>query len=109
MGLTTAVLLSRKGYDVTIVAQHMPGDYDIMYASPWAGANYVPLMTVAGERANSWERNTWPVLEDLARNSPESGIHFQKLYLYIREEDAGTARAKLCVFLPCSRWVLTAV
>jgi hypothetical protein len=27
---------------VTIVAKHMPGDYDIEYASPWAGANYLP-------------------------------------------------------------------
>lgn len=40
-GLTTALLLSKqKGYSVTIVAKHMPGDYDIEYTSPWAGANY---------------------------------------------------------------------
>ncbi|KAK5003182.1 hypothetical protein LTR28_010492, partial [Elasticomyces elasticus] len=43
IGLTTAMLLSRKpGYNVTLVAKHMPGDYDIEYASPWAGANYFP-------------------------------------------------------------------
>ena len=24
-----------------------------------------------------WETNTWPVLEDLAQNHPEAGIHFQ--------------------------------
>ena len=43
-GLTTALVLLRKypGYMVTIVAKHMPGDYDIEYASPWAGANYLP-------------------------------------------------------------------
>jgi len=42
-GLTTALLLARSGdYDITIVAKHMPGDYDIEYASPWAGANYLP-------------------------------------------------------------------
>ncbi len=42
-GLTTALLLS-KDHNVTIVAKHMPGDYDIEYASPWAGANYLPYV-----------------------------------------------------------------
>ena len=33
MGLTTALLLARDGkYSVTIIAKHMPGDYDIEYA-----------------------------------------------------------------------------
>jgi glycine/D-amino acid oxidase-like deaminating enzyme len=42
-GLTTALLLSKNPKNkVTIVAKHMPGDYDIEYASPWAGANYSP-------------------------------------------------------------------
>lgn len=35
-GLTTALVLSRKGYNVTIVAQHMPGDLSAQYTSPWA-------------------------------------------------------------------------
>lgn len=44
-GLTTAYLLSKdapSAYDITVVAKHMPGDYDIEYCSPWAGANYLP-------------------------------------------------------------------
>lgn len=42
-GLTTAYELSKTGkYAITVVAKHMPGDYDIEYASPWAGANYLP-------------------------------------------------------------------
>ena len=42
-GLTTALRLAQiPGYQVAIVAKHMPGDYDIEYASPWAGANYLP-------------------------------------------------------------------
>jgi glycine/D-amino acid oxidase-like deaminating enzyme len=40
--LTTALLLAKDGHRVTVVAKHMPGDYDIEYASPWAGANYLP-------------------------------------------------------------------
>jgi glycine/D-amino acid oxidase-like deaminating enzyme len=43
-GLTTALLLSKNPqYKITVEAKHMPGDYDIEYASPWAGANYMPL------------------------------------------------------------------
>ena len=42
-GLTTALLLSRNPkYSITVVAKHMPGDYDVEYTSPWAGANYLP-------------------------------------------------------------------
>jgi D-amino-acid oxidase len=41
-GLTTALLLSKDpGTEVTVAAKHMPGDYDIEYCSPWAGANYM--------------------------------------------------------------------
>jgi glycine/D-amino acid oxidase-like deaminating enzyme len=44
-GLTTALLLSRNpAHKVTVLAKHMPGDYDIEYASPWAGANYLPYV-----------------------------------------------------------------
>lgn len=42
-GLTTALLLSKSNkYKIVVAAKHMPGDYDIEYASPWAGANYMP-------------------------------------------------------------------
>lgn len=42
-GLTTAFLLSQNPSNkITLVAKHMPGDYDIEYCSPWAGANYMP-------------------------------------------------------------------
>jgi len=42
-GLTTAFLLSKeRRYNIVVAAKHMPGDYDIEYASPWAGANYMP-------------------------------------------------------------------
>jgi D-amino-acid oxidase len=35
-GLTTALVLAQKGYKVTIVARHLPGDLSIEYTSPWA-------------------------------------------------------------------------
>jgi D-amino-acid oxidase len=43
IGLTAALVLAGEGNcDVTVVAKHMPGDNDIEYCSPVAGANYLP-------------------------------------------------------------------
>jgi D-amino-acid oxidase len=42
-GLTTGLLLAKNPQNkITIIAKHMPGDYDIEYTSPWAGADYSP-------------------------------------------------------------------
>ncbi|RYO84896.1 hypothetical protein DL764_009262 [Monosporascus ibericus] len=77
-GLTSAYLLSKeKNNKITVVAKHMPGDYDIEYASPWAGANVLPR----------WERQTWPEMKRLATEVPEAGIHLLKSRVYRREKD----------------------
>ncbi|KAI9709593.1 MAG: hypothetical protein M1828_002401 [Chrysothrix sp. TS-e1954] len=92
IGLTTALLLSGdKRNVITIVAKHMPGDYDIEYASPWAGANYIPSYGKKGTAAEPHERNTWPELERLASEKPEAGVHFQETTLYNRVKDANSA------------------
>ncbi|KAK5085278.1 D-amino acid oxidase [Lithohypha guttulata] len=92
-GLTTAMLLSQNPrYKITVAAKHMPGDYDIEYASPWAGANYFPV-SVKGTPAAEWEGNTWPSLENLARNYPEAGVHFQGCEVYNRSKDVGSVTA----------------
>lgn len=86
-GLTTALLLSKNpAYNVTIVAKYMPGDYDIEYTSPWAGANYSPMSDKANNR---WEKDTWPELARLAKDVPEAGIHFQDSVILDRNIDAG--------------------
>lgn len=92
-GLTTALLLSRNpSYKITVAAKHMPGDYDIEYASPWAGANYMPV-SARDSPASQWDRNTWPALENLARNHPEAGVHFQTCRVLNRRKDVGSATA----------------
>ncbi|KAK5121422.1 hypothetical protein LTR85_005254 [Meristemomyces frigidus] len=68
----------------------MPGDYDIEYASPWAGANYLPVGK-PGTASEGYERNTWPELARLASELPETGIHFQDTVIYRRAKDVGTA------------------
>jgi glycine/D-amino acid oxidase-like deaminating enzyme len=37
IGLTTALLLQKKGYQVTIVAKYAPGEMNIEYTSPYSG------------------------------------------------------------------------
>jgi len=54
----------------------MPGDHDIEYASPWAGANVMP-MSAEGSEVSNYERRSWLHLERLCRENPETGIHFQ--------------------------------
>ncbi|KAJ5374431.1 D-amino-acid oxidase [Penicillium concentricum] len=93
-GLTTALLLSKKsGYKIVVAAKHMPGDYDIEYASPWAGANYMPV-SISGTDAAEWDKNTWGPLEDLARNNPGAGVHFQECEIHNRTKDVGSATAE---------------
>ncbi|KJR84353.1 D-amino-acid oxidase [Sporothrix schenckii 1099-18] len=88
-GLTTALLLARDPKNrVTVVARHMPGDYDIEYTSPWAGADFLPMSPAPGSR---WERETWPELRRLAADVPEAGIHFQKSLILRRDKKATAA------------------
>ncbi|KAK1755386.1 fad dependent oxidoreductase [Echria macrotheca] len=87
-GLTCALLLARRGnVDVTVVAKHMPGDYDIEYTSPWAGANVLPMSV---QETSRWESRTWPELQRLAAEVPEAGIHFQKARVFRLAKDAAT-------------------
>ncbi|KAF2121515.1 hypothetical protein BDV96DRAFT_484117, partial [Lophiotrema nucula] len=91
VGLTTAHVLSKnKHVSVTVIAKHMPGDYDIEYASPWAGANYFPVGR-PGSALQKFEKATWPELARICREVPEAGIHFQETVVYGREKDKGTA------------------
>ncbi|KAH8596098.1 FAD dependent oxidoreductase [Bisporella sp. PMI_857] len=96
-GLTTALQLSKNPeYKVTVVAKHMPGDYDIEYTSPWAGANYMPM---SDEPNSKFERDTWPEFARLAKDVPQAGIHFQKCIIYNRAKDpvsfSGPLRSEL--------------
>ncbi|KAL0472515.1 FAD dependent oxidoreductase [Neurospora intermedia] len=87
-GLTCALQLAKQGGNtITVVAKHMPGDYDPEYTSPFAGANVLPM----APEYNRWEGETWPELKRLAETCPEAGIHFQKAVLYRRPQDEASA------------------
>ena len=40
-GLTSSIFLAEEGYQVTIVASHVPGDESIEYTSPWYVYRYI--------------------------------------------------------------------
>ncbi|KAF2168630.1 hypothetical protein M409DRAFT_65518 [Zasmidium cellare ATCC 36951] len=98
-GLTTALLLARKnsghGSHITIVAKHMPGDTDIEYASPWAGADFNPFTARRPSENNEelriaqeFERVSWPEWAKLASDVPEAGVGFRRIIQYRRKKDA---------------------
>ncbi|KAJ5939271.1 hypothetical protein N7466_002405 [Penicillium verhagenii] len=90
-GLTTAYLLSKDPANkITVLAKHMPGDYDIEYASPWAGANYMPVGK-EGSKHQAWERATWPALQEVCEKYPDAGIHFRDSLIYNRKKDQESA------------------
>jgi hypothetical protein len=68
----------------------MPGDYDIEYASPWAGANYLPVGG-PGSLLQKCEIATWPELDRICREIPEAGIHHQHTVIYGRTKDRDSA------------------
>ncbi|KAH7115965.1 D-amino acid oxidase [Dendryphion nanum] len=91
VGLTTALVLSKnKDLSITVVSKHMPGDYDIEYASPWAGANYFPVGK-PGSNLQRFERATYPELDRICRDIPEAGIHYQDTVIYGRKKDEGSS------------------
>jgi len=67
----------------------MPGDYDIEYTSPWAGANWWPV-SAAGTREQEWDKITFYELWKLAKSVPAAGIHVQNSLIYRRKKDQDT-------------------
>jgi D-amino-acid oxidase len=41
------------------------------------GLIHVPSVSLSGTDAAEWDKNTWGPLENLARNHPGAGVHFQ--------------------------------
>jgi len=91
-GLTTAFLLSKqKRFSITLVAKHMPGDYDIEYTSPWAGANYIPESKPDTPEMD-WDKDTFKELWRLANNVPAAGIHVKTVIKGYRQKDDKAGR-----------------
>ncbi|KAI0871992.1 D-amino-acid oxidase [Hypoxylon argillaceum] len=86
-GLTSAlVLASNPSYKITIVGEDFPGDESPLYASPAAGANYLPVST-EGSAEHQYEKDTYYYFQDLATAHPESGVSIEDARLWNRVQD----------------------
>lgn len=56
-------------------------------------SNNFHRVSVRGTQAAEWDKDTWAPLEDLARNHPEAGVHFQECEIHSRAKDKGSATA----------------
>jgi D-amino-acid oxidase len=92
VGLTTALELHSQHPQahIIIVAKFLPGDRDISYTSPWAGANWLSVATDNG-RQEEWDRVTYAKFKHLASRSAEVGVYSMPITaIYDSEiEDAG--------------------
>ncbi|ESW95748.1 hypothetical protein KL918_003307 [Ogataea parapolymorpha] len=91
VGLTCAYQLAEEGYDVTIVAKHLPSTSiaDSQYTSPWAGAHFRPFPAKTPEeyRDSKLTRSTFQVFKKLATTFPESSIRFMPGTDFIERDD----------------------
>ncbi|KAH3667815.1 hypothetical protein WICMUC_005215 [Wickerhamomyces mucosus] len=86
VGLTSAWILLKKGYDVTIVGRNIPGDIDIEYTSPFAGANWGSFALDHEHFLQDLDKPAYKLFIKLARNDPNAGIHIVPHHTYIRKD-----------------------
>lgn len=75
VGLTTALVILRRGVPVTIYAQ----DPDAPPASSVAPAMFTPYPGPAPDRLRRWVESSWTAFHDLALRSPQSGVSIATL------------------------------
>lgn len=77
IGLTIALELKQRlqSAKVIIVATHLPGDRNKHYASPWAGANWMPMSTDNGPEEERDAVTFRKFAELVQKGSQEIGIY----------------------------------
>ncbi|WFC99292.1 D-amino-acid oxidase [Malassezia yamatoensis] len=76
LGLTSALELRKRGYNVTIIAKDLPHDrHSQAFASPWAGANW---LSYAGKDEAQRRRDaiTYKKFKELSKELPEEILAF---------------------------------
>ncbi|ORX92010.1 FAD dependent oxidoreductase [Basidiobolus meristosporus CBS 931.73] len=73
IGVTTAYTLQKAGYQVTIVAEHFPGEFHSHYTSPWAGAHWRSVAAQNDIAAQQYDAISFGIFQQLAKN-PETGV-----------------------------------
>lgn len=90
IGLTTALQLKKSNseYDITVIGQHIPGDIDIEYTSPFAGANWHSFATLEDKTLQEFDKPGYFEFIRLAKFEPRSGVWLQPNVEYNNEDAA---------------------
>ncbi|OWB63023.1 nucleotide binding protein [[Candida] boidinii] len=88
IGLTNAYLLSQKGYDVTIIAKHIPGDFNFGfdYPSVIAGANWSSHCSKDDLVVQEIDKVAYKRFYNLAENVPGSSIVLRKAKKFVTKD-----------------------
>ncbi|KAJ9419949.1 hypothetical protein FOXG_15614 [Fusarium oxysporum f. sp. lycopersici 4287] len=80
VGLTTALEIKRQypSSNVLVLARDFPGDSPPIYASAWAGGNWISSATDNGPQ-EEWDRVTYLKFKELVTTHPECGIEAMDL------------------------------
>ena len=78
IGLTTAVHLAEKGYEVKLVAEKFSPNT----TSDKAGAIWFPYKALPKYKVTAWSRSTLTTLKQQARNQPHSGVSLVDLVIF---------------------------
>jgi glycine/D-amino acid oxidase-like deaminating enzyme len=73
IGCAAAVQLLNNGFGVVLVAEFLPGDQDILYASAWSGAAWHAAGGLSEEHKYVQVRSYRHLLQ-MAREDPDSGV-----------------------------------
>jgi D-amino-acid oxidase len=84
IGCAAARQLLLQGFDVTLVAEFLPGDQDINYASAWAGAAWHAAGSITPDQ-RYLQAVTHRVLLQMARE-PASGVSLVDSREYLEQE-----------------------
>ncbi|CAE6332382.1 hypothetical protein RSOLAG1IB_10247 [Rhizoctonia solani AG-1 IB] len=80
IGLSTALRLLDKRYDVTIIAEHFPGDKKtIEFTSPWAGAHHVSRAD-GNKTQLAYDKRTFQVMWDMSEPDHPAAGCFMRLH-----------------------------
>ncbi|OQE34701.1 hypothetical protein PENCOP_c016G06089 [Penicillium coprophilum] len=87
IGCATARQLLLKGFPVVLVAEYLPGDQNIHYASAWAGAAWHAAGGITPDQ-RYLQAVTHRVLLKMAQDGPEAGVSIVNAREYLEQKPA---------------------
>ncbi|CAG8897209.1 unnamed protein product [Penicillium egyptiacum] len=87
IGCATARQLLLSGFPVVLVAEYLPGDQNIYYASAWAGAAWHAAGGITPDQ-RYLQAVTHRVLLKMAQDGPEAGVSIVNVREYLEQKPA---------------------